>query len=105
MIVYLLLFAAVVLGQIQLSKQKSPWPGVGLPLLVFLAVCLGLWTTYAQRPGPPPDWTFLLGSLLLWNIPTYILLAIYWGSREKFRQEKELEEQRRKIREQEKNQE
>ena len=99
MIVYLLLFAAVILGQVQICKQKSPWPGLGLPLMAFLAVCFGHLGLYLSRSWMTPDWKFILGSLLLWNIPTYILLAIYWGSREKFRQEKELEEKRRKVRE------
>ena len=80
-IVFLLFLLVLLIGgvflQIFLSKRESRWPGLVLPLLVPLnlrdtgSVSLNVLT--------------VLVTLLAGNIPTLVLLAIYWAVREKRR--------------------
>lgn len=83
LIVPLLLLAGVVCLQIFLSRRERKWPGLVLPLLAFLyALVLALNVT-ASGGGFP--WGPLLAALILGNVPTVVLLAIYWACREKQR--------------------
>ena len=83
LIVFLVLIVGGVALQIFLSRRKSKWPGLILPLLTFLyALALTLNVTSIDGAFP---WGALLATFLLGNIPTLVLLAIYWAVREKFR--------------------
>lgn len=83
LLVLLLLLAGVVCLQIVLSRRESKWPGLALPLLAFLyALVLMLNVTASDGAFP---WGPLLAVLILGNIPTVVLLAIYWACREKQR--------------------
>lgn len=83
LIVFLVLIVGGVALQIFLSRRKSKWPGLILPLLTFLyALALTLNVTSIDGAFP---WGALLAAFLLGNIPTLVLLAIYWAVREKFR--------------------
>ena len=75
--------------QIFLSKRESKWPGLILPLLSLL-ISLLLVLNVTVHNGEFP-WGPILASLILGNIPTVILLAIYFASREKFRKHSELD--------------
>ena len=75
--------------QIFLSKRESRWPGLILPLLSFLYSLLMVCSAVAYNGGIP--WGAILASLVLGNIPTVILLAIYFACREKFRKRSELD--------------
>ncbi|MEG1988425.1 MAG: hypothetical protein RR035_04505 [Oscillibacter sp.] len=94
MAVILLVLLAVMAGgvflQIFLAKRESRWPGLVLPLLTFLMSLLG--PLNVVNTG---DMASALGAvavaLLLGNIPTLILLAIYWAGREKLRKRSELD--------------
>ena len=85
-----LVFAAGgILLQIFLSKRESKWPGLILPLLSFLYSLVMALSAVAYNGGIP--WGPILASLILGNIPTVILLAIYFACREKFRKRSELD--------------
>ena len=83
LIVFIVLIVGGVLLQIFLSRRKSRWPGLILPLLTFL-YALALTLNVTSTDGAFP-WGALLATFLLGNIPTLVLLAIYWAAREKFR--------------------
>lgn len=83
LIVFLVLIVGGVALQIFLSRRKSKWPGLILPLLTFL-YALALTLNVTSTDGVFP-WGALLAAFLLGNIPTLVLLAIYWAAREKFR--------------------
>ena len=75
--------------QIFLSKRENRWPGLILPLLSFLYSLLMACSAVAYNGGIP--WGPILASLVLGNIPTVILLAIYAACRERFRKRSELD--------------
>ena len=75
--------------QIFLSKRESRWPGLILPLLSFLYSLLMACSAVAYNGGIP--WGAILASLVLGNIPTVILLAIYADCRDRFRKRSELD--------------
>ena len=85
----LVLLVGIVLLQIFLSKREGRWPGLILPLLTFLYSLLMACSAVAYNGGIP--WGPILASLILGNIPTVILLAIYFACREKFRKRSELD--------------
>ena len=78
-----------ILLQIFLSRRESRWPGLILPLLSFLYSLLMACSAVAYNGGIP--WGAILASLVLGNIPTVILLAIYAACRERFRKRSELD--------------
>ena len=79
----------LVVLQVFLSKRESKWPGLILPLLSFLYSLVMALSAVAYNGGIP--WGTILASLILGNIPTVILLAIYFACREKFRKRSELD--------------
>ncbi|MCF2617925.1 hypothetical protein JQM68_12090 [Oscillibacter valericigenes] len=79
----------LVVLQVFLSKRESKWPGLILPLLSFLYSLVMALSAVAYNGGIP--WGPILASLILGNIPTVILLAIYFACREKFRKRSKLD--------------
>lgn len=92
--VSLLVLLAVVVGgillQIFLSKRESKWPGLVLPAISFLWSLLYLFNLMDTGSVVQNILTALL-TVLLSNIPTLVLLAIYWAVREKRRKRSELD--------------
>ena len=78
-----------ILLQIFLSKRERKWPGLVLPLLTFLYALLMACSAVAY--SEKIIWGPILTSLILGNIPTVILLAIYAACREKRRKRGELD--------------
>ena len=70
--------------QIFLSKRESRWPGLILPLMTFLCSLLGP-LNVADTGSVSRNVLLVLVTLLAGNIPTLVLLAIYWAVREKRR--------------------
>ena len=89
LLVLLLLTAGAVALQIFLSRRESRWPGLLLPGLTFLYSLVMVCGVAAYDGGFP--WGPVLACLVTGNIPTVILLAIYWACREKFRKKSELD--------------
>ena len=83
----LFLLAALVGGiflQIFLSRRESRWPGLVLPLLTFLLSLLNV-LNIADTGSVSENVLVVLVTVLVGNIPTLVLLAIYWAAREKRR--------------------
>ena len=73
------------LFQVFLSCRKRWWPGVILPVYTFLCSLFMVATIWR---GTGPLW-LLAANVLLYNIPTYVLLAIYFICR-RIRRKKQL---------------
>lgn len=82
--VLILVLRAVVALQVFLSKMRSKYPGLILPMIFFALSLL-----YPRNISAPEDTStaklllMALVVLLIANIPTMALLAIYMGYREK----------------------
>ena len=97
--VVLLIAAAVIALQVYLSRRQAWWPGLVLPVLWFVYILLmtvAAVAGYAQAYGEPLPlsaglvWSALL-SLVQANIPTYVLLAVYFFCRSGRRRRKQLD--------------
>lgn len=91
-IVFVLILAGIVVLQIFLSRRVSRLPGLVLPLLSLLFSFLVISNIAAE-----PDSTavqlagMLAASFLIYNIPTLILLAIYFACRESRKKQREMD--------------
>lgn len=88
-IMLFLLFALLVGGvflQIFLSRKKSKWFGLILPTITFLYSLLMIFNI-AVFDGMTGGEIFILiaSTFLSSNVPTIILLGIYFGCREKMK--------------------
>ena len=88
----LLLIAAVVALQVYLSRSEKKWPGLILPVITFVYSLIGVLSiatfdsaTMASVAG------MIVIVLVVMNIPTAVLLAIYFVSRERKRKNKEMD--------------
>ena len=91
-LIVLLFVAGVIVLQIFLSKRESKWPGLVLPLIAFLFGLLYPLNMVAPSEGVTVG--FIFQMILVWllgNIPTIVLMAIYWSCRGKQRRNKQLE--------------
>lgn len=85
------LLAGTVFLQVFLSKRENKWPGLVLPIITFgcsLLVLLGMMAYEGDTVG-----TIILRiieALIICNIPTFILLAIYFAVRKDKRKNKEI---------------
>jgi len=75
--------------QIFLSKKESKWFGLILPFITF-AYSLLMVFSIAVTDGMD-IFGLIASTLFVANIPTIILLAIYFGCREKIKRKKALE--------------
>lgn len=91
-LIVLLFIAGVIVLQVFLSKRESKWPGLVLPLIAFLFGLLYPLNMVAPSEGVTVS--FIFQMILVWllgNIPTIVLMAIYWSCRGKQRRNKQLE--------------
>ena len=89
MVVFLVFIVGGVLLEIFLARRESKWPGLVLPVLTLL-YSLAMACNVAAIGDSFPCGT-LLGTLVVGNIPTVVLLAIYVACREKQRKRSELD--------------
>lgn len=82
-LIYLSIIAGIILLQIFLSKKEGKWPGLILPLIFFLCSYV-IPLNVAEGPSGEAFALFFF-ALGLGNIPTAVLLAIYFGCRWKGR--------------------
>lgn len=88
----LVILVGVILLQIYLSKKESKWPGLVLPIIAFLWGLLYPLGTAVPSEGVTVG--FIFQMLLIWllgNIPTIVLLTIYFACRGKQRRNKQLD--------------
>ena len=88
-LVFLLFIAGVIVLQIFLSKRESKWPGLVLPIISFLISFI-----YPLNMAIPSVGGFIFALVLGWliaNIPTIVLLTIYFACRVKQRRNKQLD--------------
>lgn len=93
LIMFLVLTAGGVCLQVFLSKRESRWPGLVLPFLAFLYSLLMILNVLDTGSVSRNVLTVLV-TLLAGNIPTLILLAIYWAAREKRRVKSQIDKMR-----------
>ena len=90
LIILLVFLVGIVLLQIFLSRRESRWPGLVLPLLTFLSALL-LPLNVMDTGSVSENIPLAVVTLLAGNIPTLVLLAIYWAAREKYRVRDQME--------------
>ena len=91
-IVLLVLVVGGILLQIFLSRRQSRWPGLVLPGLTFLySLLMVLGVAAFDTLGGGFPWGPILACLIFGNIPTLVLLAIYWAARERFRTRRQMD--------------
>ena len=92
-----LLVGSIVL-QVFLSRRESPWPGLVLPGLSLLLSLIPL-LNVAVLPGSGAGnvLTALLLVFLLYNIPTLVLLVIYFACRGKYRRRGETDKMTARV--------
>ena len=94
MIFLLLLLAGAILLQIFLSRRASRWPGLLLPGVTFFYSLVMLLSVAAYNGmgdnGMEGAVAALLSVLVMGNIPTAVLLGIYFACRGRERVKKEL---------------
>ena len=84
LVTLLAVLAGGVALQIFLSRRESGWPGLVLPLLSFLLSLLQM-AGIMDTGSVSRNVLLVLTVLLVGNIPTLVLLAIYRACREKRR--------------------
>ncbi|MCR4436124.1 MAG: hypothetical protein QHH06_10125 [Clostridiales bacterium] len=106
-IIFLIVIIGIIALQIFMSKKQSKWLGLILPVITVLfsiMVVLGLvsyTTLFTEQSGKTilnavqiPKVSIFLTALyvfVLYNIPTAILLGIYYACREKIKKNREIE--------------
>lgn len=91
-LVFLLFIAGVVVLQVFLSKRENKWPGLVLPIIAFLFSLL--YPLNMIVPAEGVNAGFIFQMILVWllgNIPTIVLLTIYFACRGKQRRNKQLD--------------
>ena len=90
--VALIVAAGAIVLQIFLSTRENPILGLILPLIAFLYSLINVLNLSASSLLSFLDLFFLIAAtFLLGNIPTLILLAIYFVCRRKLKKKKQLE--------------
>ena len=80
LIALLVLLAGMVLLQIFLSRRESRWPGLILPGICVLFSLIAV-LSVAALGGVMESIVTILMVLVLYNLPTLVLLAIYAACR------------------------
>lgn len=89
-IVPLIFFAGMIWLQVFLSKNRNKWLGLILPIIFFAFSLVNL-LSIMDTGDTFKNIVLIIGVLLLSNIPTLILLIIYWVFREKIKHANELD--------------
>jgi len=91
LIILLLIGAGLIFLQIFLSKKSGKWPGLVMPVISFLFSFVYLLNIAAPSAGENSGvFLTVLAVFLTGNIPTAVLLAIYFACREKMRKNAQL---------------
>ena len=91
-LICLLFIAGVIALQVFLSKRENRWPGLVLPIISFLFSLL--YPLNMTAPSEGASVGFVMQMLWVWllgNVPTIVLLAIYFSCRKKNRRNKQID--------------
>jgi len=91
-ILVLVLIIGLFVLQFYMSKREAKWPGLVLPILFFLFSMLVPLNYVAPSTGV--DAGVIISLVLIWifsNIPTALLLVIYFSCREKQKRKKQVD--------------
>ena len=88
MLTVLVILAGGIFLQIFLSKKESKWFGLILPFITFAYSLLTLSATVIYDST---TWWNIVWLMFILNIPTIILLAIYFGCRENIKRKRAIE--------------
>lgn len=88
----LILLAGIIILQIFLSKRENKWLGLILPIINVMFSILGVLGLAVYGYQSTTEIILQLTMVfILFNIPTIILLAIYFACREKLKKSKEID--------------
>lgn len=91
-LLFLGISAGLIILEIFLARMERWWPGLLPPLFTFLwALLLSLLNVAFIRGSIWMCIVTVLFALLLFNVPTYVLLAVYFICREKRKKKKMLD--------------
>jgi hypothetical protein len=95
LIILLLIIIGGICLQVFLSRKESKWFGLILPF-IFLAYSVVMVFNVVLYDDMTAwrIFSMLFSTFFMANIPTYVLLAIYLGCREKFKRRRELDKMR-----------
>ena len=90
LVVLLVFVVGGILLQIFLSKRESRWPGLVLPGITFLSSLIGVLNVAAIDDVQGVIVT-ITGVILMGNLPTLVLLAIYFACRSDRKKKSEID--------------
>lgn len=94
-LLFLIIFAGAIALQVFLSKKQNKFIGLILPTIAFLfSLIMVLNVVFEETMTNWQVFFTLFSTFFIGNIPTIILLAIYFGIREKLKIESELDKTR-----------
>lgn len=89
---FIIFLTGIIILQIFLSKRENKWLGLILPVIGIMFSVMGVSGLAVYDTQSTGATIFqLIMVFLLSNIPTIILLAVYFGCREKFKKNRELD--------------
>lgn len=91
---FLIIFVGAIALQVFLSKRESKFLGLILPIISVLNSLIIVLNIAGDAMTKTQILTALVSAFLIGNIPTIILMAIYFGIREKLKIESELDKTR-----------
>lgn len=90
--ILVIIFSGFIVLQVFLSKTESKWPGLVLPITAFIISFTLPLNMMVPAEGVTAGLILQMISVwLLGNIPTVMLLAIYFVCRDKYRRKKQLD--------------
>lgn len=91
---FLIIFVGAIAIQVFLSKRESKFLGLILPIISVLNSLIIVLNIAGDAMTKTQILIALVSAFLIGNIPTIILMAIYFGVREKMKIESELDKTR-----------
>jgi hypothetical protein len=92
-LLFLIIFlGGIIIMQVFLSRRENKWLGLILPIIsIMFSILTVLGLAFYGNQSTAEIIFQLIMVFLLSNIPTIILLAIYFACREKFKKNRELD--------------
>jgi len=90
LVIFLVVCAGAVVLQVFLSRKENRWLGLILPLVSLLISLLYVFNVISMGDMASTIWVICL-TFLLANIPTAVLLVIYFACREKYKRKRNLD--------------